>query len=74
VDGAHSAPVIRRLNEEKEMPTYRKDPDAIARLSREQHRVTQQAATELPGTGEHLYNKEPGIYVDNETTRGQIAP
>jgi peptide-methionine (R)-S-oxide reductase len=46
------------------MPTYRKDPDAISRLSREQHRVTQQAATELPGTGEYLHNKEPGIYVD----------
>ena len=46
------------------MTTYRKDPDAIARLTREQYRVTQQAATEFPGTGEHLYNKEPGVYVD----------
>jgi peptide-methionine (R)-S-oxide reductase len=46
------------------MPTYRKDPDAISRLSREQYRVTQQAATEFPGTGEYLFNKEPGIYVD----------
>jgi peptide-methionine (R)-S-oxide reductase len=46
------------------MPTYRKDPDAISRLSREQYRVTQQAATEFPGTGKHLHNKEPGIYVD----------
>ncbi len=46
------------------MPTYRKDPDAISRLSREQFSVTQQAATEFPGTGEYLYNKEPGIYVD----------
>ena len=46
------------------MTTYRKDTDAIARLTREQYRVTQQAATEFPGTGEHLYNKEPGIYVD----------
>jgi peptide-methionine (R)-S-oxide reductase len=27
-------------------------------------RVTQQDATERPGTGEYLYNKEPGIYVD----------
>jgi peptide-methionine (R)-S-oxide reductase len=26
--------------------------------------VTQQAATERPGTGEYLHNKEPGIYVD----------
>ena len=46
------------------MQTYRKDPDALSRLTREQYRVTQQAATELPGTGEYLYNKEPGIYVD----------
>ena len=46
------------------MPTYRKDPDAIANLSPEQYRVTQQSGTEGPGTGEHLDNKEPGIYVD----------
>jgi len=46
------------------MQTYRKDPDALSRLTRAQYRVTQQAATELPGTGEYLYNKEPGIYVD----------
>ena len=46
------------------MQKYRKDLDAISRLSPEQHRVTQQCATELPGSGEYLYNKEPGIYVD----------
>ena len=46
------------------MPSYRKDPGAIAKLSPEQFRVTQQGATERPGTGEHLHNKEPGIYVD----------
>ena len=46
------------------MTTYSKDPDAIARLTREQYRVTQHAATEMPGTGEHLHNEEPGIYVD----------
>ena len=43
---------------------YRKDPDAIARLTREQFRVTQQSGTERPGTGEYLDNHEPGIYVD----------
>jgi peptide-methionine (R)-S-oxide reductase len=26
--------------------------------------VTQQSATERPGTGKYLHNKEPGIYVD----------
>ena len=46
------------------MQKYRKDLDAISRLSPEQHRVTQQCATELPGRGEYLHNKEPGIYVD----------
>lgn len=46
------------------MPTYTKDPDALSRLNPEQYRVTQQGATERPGTGEYLKNKEPGIYVD----------
>jgi peptide-methionine (R)-S-oxide reductase len=46
------------------MNTYRKTAEAISRLSPEQFRVTQQGATERPGTGEHLHNKEPGIYVD----------
>jgi peptide-methionine (R)-S-oxide reductase len=46
------------------MPDYRKSPEAIAALTPEQFRVTQQNATERPGTGEYLDNKEPGIYVD----------
>ena len=46
------------------MPTYRKDPEVISRLSPEQFRVTQQGATESPGSGDYLYNNEPGIYVD----------
>ena len=46
------------------MPTYRKTTEAVARLSREQYRVTQQSGTERPGTGEYLHNHEPGIYVD----------
>ena len=44
--------------------TYNKDPDAIARLSPEEYRVTQESGTERPGTGALLDNKEPGIYVD----------
>ncbi len=43
---------------------YRKTEEALARLSPEQYYVTQQSGTERPGTGEHLNNKEPGIYVD----------
>ena len=46
------------------MTQYRKDPDRIAQLSREEFYVTQQAGTERPGTGKLLANKEPGIYVD----------
>src|SRR5687767_15913709 len=46
------------------MTTYAKDPAAIARLTPEQRRVTQQCGTEMPGTGALLNNKEPGIYVD----------
>ena len=46
------------------MPNYRKTPEALARLTPEQRRVTQQSGTERPGTGKYLGNKEPGIYVD----------
>ena len=46
------------------MPEYRKTPEALAALTPEQFRVTQQSATERPGTGEYLENEEPGIYVD----------
>ena len=46
------------------MSTFRKTPEALARLSPEQYRVTQQSGTEAPWTGELLGNHEPGIYVD----------
>ena len=46
------------------MATYQKTAEAVARLTPEQYRVTQQSATEYPGTGEYLHNKQPGIYVD----------
>lgn len=44
--------------------TYTKSPDRIAALTPEQFRVTQKNGTERPGTGEYLYNDQPGIYVD----------
>ena len=44
--------------------TYSKNPEAIARLTPEQFSVTQESATERPGTGAYLHNKESGIYVD----------
>ena len=46
------------------MTIYRKTDEAIAALTPEQYRVTQQSGTERPGTGPLLNNKEPGIYVD----------
>jgi peptide-methionine (R)-S-oxide reductase len=46
------------------MEKYGKDPEAVAKLSPEEYRVTQEGATERPGTGAYLHNKKPGIYVD----------
>jgi len=43
---------------------YERSESAIARLTPEQFRVTQQGGTERPGTGEYLENTAPGIYVD----------
>ena len=46
------------------MAQYSKTPEALAALTPEQFRVTQQSGTERPGTGKLLNNKQPGIYVD----------
>jgi peptide-methionine (R)-S-oxide reductase len=46
------------------MATYKKTQEAVAALTPEQYRVTQQNGTERPGTGPLLGNKAPGIYVD----------
>ncbi len=46
------------------MQTYKKTPEAVAKLSPEQFYVTQESGTERPGTGALLHNKEPGVYVD----------
>ena len=44
--------------------TFAKTDEAIARLTPEQFRVTQQNGTERPFTGEYNDNKAVGIYVD----------
>ena len=46
------------------MTQYRKTPEAIAALNKEQFRITQQNGTEAPGSGAYLHNKAVGIYVD----------
>ena len=43
---------------------FEKSQTAIDHLTPEQHRITQEAGTERPFTGEYNDNKEPGIYVD----------
>jgi peptide-methionine (R)-S-oxide reductase len=57
---------LGRVLDSRELPMqkFEKSPDAIAKLTPEQYRVTQLGATERPGTGEYLDNDEPGIYVD----------
>jgi peptide-methionine (R)-S-oxide reductase len=44
--------------------TYRKDPQAIAELTPEQYRVTQEKGTERAFSNAYWDSKEPGIYVD----------
>lgn len=44
--------------------TYKKTAKAVADLTPEQFRVTQEDGTERPFTGEHYKNTRPGLYVD----------
>ncbi len=44
--------------------TYSKTPEALARLTPEQHRVTQDSGTERPFDNVFNDNKAPGLYVD----------
>lgn len=43
---------------------YKKTKEAIAQLTPEQYRVTQENQTEKPYTGKYYENRDPGIYVD----------
>ena len=42
------------------MEKYTRTEEAIAKLTDEHYRVTQESGTEAPGTGECLDNREPG--------------
>ncbi|MEG3126216.1 bifunctional methionine sulfoxide reductase B/A protein [Sphingomonas sp. GB1N7] len=46
------------------MTSYAKTDEAVAALTPEQFRITQQNGTERPGTGSLLKNKQAGLYVD----------
>lgn len=46
------------------MTRYARTEEAIARLTPEQYRVTQQNGTERPHSGTLTDNRKPGIYVD----------
>jgi peptide-methionine (R)-S-oxide reductase len=46
------------------MPTYSKTPEALARLTPEQFRVTQQSGTERPFDNAFNEHREAGLYVD----------
>ncbi len=46
------------------MAKYQKTAEAVSALNPMQYAVTQESATERPGTGEYLDNKKAGIYVD----------
>lgn len=44
--------------------TYQKTPEALARLTPEQYRVTQESGTERPFDNAYDDNTRPGLYVD----------
>ena len=46
------------------MPTYAKTKEALSKLTPEQYRVTQEAATERPFDNAYNDHRDPGLYVD----------
>jgi peptide-methionine (R)-S-oxide reductase len=58
--------MVRRANDkgERMTRTYAKTPEALARLTEAQRRVTQEDATEPPFRNEYWDHDAPGLYVD----------
>ncbi|WP_436195134.1 peptide-methionine (R)-S-oxide reductase MsrB [Paraburkholderia hospita] len=54
----------RLSRRDSHMPAYEKTPEAVARLTAEQRRVTQESGTERPFYNEFWDSKEAGLYVD----------
>jgi peptide-methionine (R)-S-oxide reductase len=55
---------MQNKKEAPRVPAYRKNPEAISKLTPEQYLVTQIGLTERPFANEYWDNKEPGLYVD----------
>lgn len=61
---SHAIFFVRKRRAERLAMQYGKTPEALARLTPEQFRVTQQNGTERPGSGKYNDHFEPGLYVD----------
>jgi peptide-methionine (R)-S-oxide reductase len=55
---------LRQSRRDAHMAAYEKTPEALARLTAEQRRVTQESGTERPFYNEFWDSKDAGLYVD----------